>query len=69
MVDRDLEEPLDLRAVQVEREDPVRPRRLDAVGRRRGARIETRGSSFLSPLAYEKKGITRRDLGMGAGRV
>ena len=50
VVDRDLEEPLDLRAVQVHRQDPVGPGRLDGVGQTR-ARIETRGSSFLSPLA------------------
>ena len=50
VVDGDLEEPLDLGAVQVHRQDPVGPRRLDAVGAD-AARIDTRGSSFLSPLA------------------
>ena len=51
VIDRDVEEALDLRAVQVHRQARGRPRRLRCASAQTRARIDTRGSSFLSPLA------------------
>ena len=50
VVDRHVEEALQLRRVQVHRDHAVDARALDRVGAD-AARIDTRGSSFLSPFA------------------
>ena len=65
MVDGDLEEALDLRAVQVHGQDPVRARRLDAVGADAGPDRDP-GLVLLVPLGVGEEGDHRRDL-RGAG--
>ena len=67
VVDRDLEEALDLRAVQVHRQDAVGPGRLDAVGADAGPDRDPR-LVLLVPLGVGEKRDDRRDL-RGAGAL
>ena len=67
VVDRDLEEPLDLRAVQVHRQHAVGPGRLDAVGADPGPDRDPR-LVLLVPLGVGEEGDHRRDL-RGAGAL
>ena len=67
VVDGDLEEPLDLRAVQVHGQDAIGPGRLDAVGADAGPDRDPR-LVFLVPLGVGEIGDDRRDL-RGAGTL
>ena len=61
VVDGDLEEPLDLGAVQVHRQDAVGPRRLDAIGADPSPDRDPR-LVLLVPLGVGEIGDDRRDL-------
>ena len=67
VIDRDLEEPLDLRAVQVHGQDPVGPGGLDAIGTDAGPDRDP-GLVLLVALGVGEEGDDRRDLG-GAGAL